>query len=91
MCVNTCITFAGIWFLLSCVCFAVPAKRSTAATATDDSATRTEVDGHNRKEILALFNLTEDQMSRISAGLYAAKKEAEANGSIYFNNIREFQ
>uniref|UniRef100_A0A1I8PUI3 TGF-beta propeptide domain-containing protein n=1 Tax=Stomoxys calcitrans TaxID=35570 RepID=A0A1I8PUI3_STOCA len=64
---------------------------SVLATA-NDSVIRTElVDGNNRKQILAMFNLTEAQMSQIYAGLSAANKEAEANGSVYFKNIRDFR
>lgn len=65
---------------------------SNLAATADDGAIHTElVDANNRKQILAMFNLTEAQMSRIYAGINAANKEAEANGSVYFKNIKEFR
>ncbi|XP_061401931.1 protein anachronism-like, partial [Musca vetustissima] len=60
-------------------------------TADNGAIHTAPVDGNNRKQILAMFNLTEDQMSRIFAGINAANKEAEANGSVYFKNIKEFR
>ncbi|XP_073845811.1 anachronism isoform X2 [Musca autumnalis] len=60
-------------------------------TADDGAIHTAPVDGNNRKQILAMFNLTEDQMSRIYAGINAKKEEAEANGSVYFKNIKDFR
>ncbi|XP_075165848.1 anachronism isoform X2 [Haematobia irritans] len=80
---STIFTF-GLYCLAS-LCNSLPATAN-------DSIIRTElVDGNNRKQILAMFNLTEAQMSRIYAGINAANKEAEANGSVYFKNIKDFR
>ncbi|XP_046810891.1 protein anachronism isoform X2 [Lucilia cuprina] len=83
--------------LLICYCLLVvisagPSKRSTLLL--DNSDTHTElVDRNNREHVLQIFNLTEAQMSRISAGINANNKESEADGRTmqYFNNIREFR
>uniref|UniRef100_A0A1B0AFL6 Uncharacterized protein n=1 Tax=Glossina pallidipes TaxID=7398 RepID=A0A1B0AFL6_GLOPL len=59
-----------------------------------DAPIHTEyVDASNLAQVRKMFNLTEDQMKRISTGLSAAKQNAENNNNStqYFRNAKEYR
>lgn len=61
----------------------------------DDALIQTEyVDRSNLDRVLAMFNLTEAQMKRISPGLSSANKATNStdnSGKQYFNNAKEYR